>query len=275
MEYSDYLAKYNEVRKYRETSLDNHGFLKQFYYHSIIDSNLIKLDSILKNGILSKSLLENRKLPLVTTEGCLNNDVVSLSEYNDKVMFSPMYESYARYVLSTISLMVDKNITTTKVEETNDSFDDELHTKNSISNKNIKGILLPEHLSNKTIDKVKPIAHNINCYNELYLNNWIEYIESFFGKKVDKKTILNSLRELYKILEKYDNEEKWLSYALKEQKSYSGINLDDVLANMLKELWEDKLKLNNPKYIDVVSTINENKYPIYEIGIMQLKKINK
>ena len=39
----------------------NHIFFKQYYYHAIIDLNLIKLDNILQYGILSKKLIENNK----------------------------------------------------------------------------------------------------------------------------------------------------------------------------------------------------------------------
>ena len=268
----DFLLKYNEIKKYRETSLDNHGFLKQHYYHSIIDLNLIKLDLILKYGILSRDNLINSKLPLITIDNVAIDNVISISEYNDAIMFDPMYESFSKYALSSLTIMLDKNL---EKEELSTLFFDEYYVKDYIDKSYIKGIIVPEHISNKSLLETKPLANNVNCYKIEYIDNWIKCMELYFGKKIDKSKIINSLKELTKILNSYKVDEKYLINALIEQKNINGYNFDNILASIIKELWEEKLKINNPKYIDIIKILNNNEHPIYEMGVMQLKKINK
>ena len=57
------MDKNRDIRRYINTVKDNQNFFKNYYYHSLIELNLKKLDSILKNGILCKNLIESKGLP--------------------------------------------------------------------------------------------------------------------------------------------------------------------------------------------------------------------
>lgn len=273
--------KDHDIKKYKNIVQSNHSFFKQFYYHSIIDSNLIKFDSILENGILTKKMIEYSGLPTLYTHSADDydskngNDFISLTQYTNKTSLSLMFESFAWHTLSSLSLMIDKNIKTTSIGDKETYFDDEIFSSLTISTDNIKGILLPDILSNKSFDRICPLANDLTCYTRGYINNWIYQVEEYFNQTIDKEKILGSVNELWDILNKDGSPEKWFNYALERQKYNTGSNVNEVLANIIKELWENKLKLENPKFIDVVKIINDDRYPIYEIKEKELVKILK
>ena len=273
--------KDHDIKKYKNIVQSNHSFFKQFYYHSIIDSNLIKFDSILENGILTKKMIEYSGLPTLYTHSADDydskngNDFISLTKYTNKSTLSSMFESFAWHTLSSLSLMIDKNIKTTSIGDKEIYFNDEIFSSLTISTDNIKGILLPDILSNKSFDRICPLANDLTCYTRNYLNNWIYQVEEYFNQTIDKEKILGSVNELWDILNKDGSPEKWFNYALERQKYDTGSNVNEVLANIIKELWQNKLKLENPKFIDVVKIINDDRYPIYEIKEKELVKILK
>ena len=55
------MKKY-DIGQYIDTVKDNDDFFGNYYFHSIIDLNLVKLDYILKYGILSRKEIEELKL---------------------------------------------------------------------------------------------------------------------------------------------------------------------------------------------------------------------
>ena len=273
--------KDHDIKKYKNIVQSNHSFFKQFYYHSIIDSNLIKFDSILENGILTKKMIEYSGLPTLYTHSADDydskngNDFISLTQHTNKTSLSLMFESFAWHTLSSLSLMIDKNIKTTSIGDKETYFDDEIFSSLTISTDNIKGILLPDILSNKSFDRICPLSNDLTCYTRNYLNNWIYQVEEYFNQTIDKEKILGSVNELWDILNKDGSPEKWFNYALERQKYDTGSNVNEVLVNIIKELWQNKLKLENPKFIDVVKIINDDRYPIYEIKEKELVKILK
>ena len=54
------MKKY-DIGQYIDTVKDNDDFFRNYYFHSIIDLNLVKLDYILKYGILSRKEIEELK----------------------------------------------------------------------------------------------------------------------------------------------------------------------------------------------------------------------
>lgn len=50
-----------DIGQYIDTVKDNDDFFRNYYFHSIIDLNLVKLDYILKYGILSRKEIEGIK----------------------------------------------------------------------------------------------------------------------------------------------------------------------------------------------------------------------
>ena len=56
------MDKNRDINRYINTIKENQDFFEKYYYHSLIDLNLIKLDSILQNGILCKYLIESNNI---------------------------------------------------------------------------------------------------------------------------------------------------------------------------------------------------------------------
>ena len=110
------MDKNRDISRYINTVKDNQNFFKNYYYHSLIDLNLIKLDSILKNGILCKNLIESKGLPQLYThlgedyDSKNGNSFVSLTKYSSKTTFNELFESFPLHTLTCLSLLVDKDI---------------------------------------------------------------------------------------------------------------------------------------------------------------------
>lgn len=277
------MEKPRNIGKYINTIRNNTDFFSQYYFHSLIDLNLIKLDSILKNGILSKKLIETNKLVNLYTHNGLDfdskngYDYISLSEYLPTCEFSQMFESFAIHTMTSLSLMVDKNISIQREGERKTYFDDEIFCKDKIEKDFLVGIILPDNLSNMTIDKVNCLPSDYSCYTKRYLNNWCRCIEDYFHIKITTeqlKKIKLSQQQLMDIAEEYEDPTRWIHSALRTQQNQYGEDLKDVLASVLREFWTKKLNIENPTYLEAIIKINKGTLPIYEIKEKCLKKIN-
>ena len=265
------MKKNRNINDYKDTVRSNSDFFKKYYYHSIIDSNLIKLDCILKYGILSKKLIERNNLIKSYThqendfDSKNGSEYISLSEYSDNCEFSQMFESFSLHTLTSLSLLVDRDIDVLSVGDKETYFDDEIFIKDKIDRVKISGIILPSHLSNQKVSDTCFLANDLSCYTKRYINNLIDYIEKYFNRKIDREKIFISLNNLWNILEEYESPERWVDSAHVTQKKRYGIDFRDELATMLNELWSERINISNPNYIDIVKYIN-NDLPIYEIG---------
>ena len=277
------MKKIRNNNKYIVTVKNNSDFFLKYYYHSLIDLNLVKLDLILKNGILSKKLIEQKKLVNLYTHPANDYDskngnmYVSLTEYKSDSSFSEMFESFALHTLSSTSILVNKKINIEKEGEKETFFDDEVFCFNCVNKDKIEGIILPEHLTNLYINEVNCLPNDLSCYTRAYINNWIYNMETYFKDKItsdELKKIKSSLIELWDILGHYESPEKWIASALESQQSIYGEDIKDILASILQKLWSKKLNIKNPKYIDVINQINKQELPIYEIKQKSLKRIN-
>lgn len=45
----------------------------------------------------------------------------------------------------------------------------------------------------------------------------------------------------------------------------------DVLSSIIDELWQEKTKITNPTYIEIIKYLN-NDLPVYEIGLEKVIK---
>lgn len=277
------MNKIRNTNSYIDTVKNNNDFFLKYYYHSLIDLNLVKLDLILKNGILSKNLIEQKKLVnLYTHQGDdydskNGNNYVSLTEYKSDCAFSEMFESFAYHTLSSTSILVNKNINIEKEGERQTFFDDEIFCLNNVNKDNLVGIMLPEHLTNLYISEVNCLPNDLSCYTKSYINNWIYNMETYFNEKLtsnDLKEIKITLEQLWDIFKHYESPEKWVASAIESQHRVYGVDIKDVLALILENLWSKKLNIKDPKYIDVLMKINEENLPIYEIKQKSLKRIN-
>lgn len=277
------MDKNRNIDKYIDTVKENGDFFKQYYYHSLIDLNLIKLDTIMQHGILSKELIECNKLPNIYTHSSYDfdskngNSFISLTEYTDDCRFSQMFESFPYHTMTTLSLMIDKEIVISKTGEKETYFDDEIFCYQKVDKSKIKGIILPEHLSNLKINEVNCLANDYYCFTRGYINNWLKCTEDYFGIKIPVYYIDElkvSYAQLCEIIKEFGSPEKWIATIIKRQREKYGKDIKDVLANILQYLWSLKYDIENPKYIDVIMLLNKDNLPVYEIKEKCLRKIN-
>ena len=277
------MDKIRDIKKYISTVQENHDFFKQYYYHALIDLNLIKLDTILKYGILSKQLIERNKLANIYTHSSCDFDskngdmFVSLSEYTDDCSFSTMFESFSLHTLTSLSLLINKQIYVSREGARQTYFDDEIFCFQSIDKSKIEGIMLPEHLSKLAINQVNCLPNDLSCYTRSYINNWLKCTENYFRQKIPCSYIDElkvSHEQLWNIIEQYESPEKWIESSIKIQRKEYGKDLKDVLGDILQYLWSLKYEIKNPKYLDIIEMLNKQNLPIYEIKEKCLKKVN-
>lgn len=277
------MDKIREIKKYVDTVKQNNEFFKNYYFHSILDLNLIKLDAILQYGILSKKLIEYNHLPSLYTHSSDDPDskngdtFISLTEYTDECCFSTLFESFSLHTLTSLSLLINKEINVSKEGIRQTYFDDEIFCLSSIDKSKIEGIILPEHLSNLMISEVNCLPNDLSCFTKSYINNWLKCTEKYFEDKIPSSYISElkiSHEQLWNIIEEYESPEKWINSAIQTQRKKYGQDLKDILANILQYFWSRKYGLINPKYLDIIMILNKQNLPIYEIKEKCLKKIN-
>lgn len=272
-----------DIGQYIDTVRNNDEFFRKHYFHSIIDLNLVKLDYILNYGILSRKEIERLKLLsfYVHRSGsyeCKNGmDYISLVDY-DKLYkityekeptFSQMFEAFSLHTLTSLSLMIDRNIKVSEFGIRESNFDDEVFALKKINREDIKGIILPEHLINKPLKDISFLPGDEYCYTFKSLNHLLNCLEIYFNKKINRKKLLESTEEVWNIA--YELERLSITQAIKCQKERHGIDMRDILSSIIHELWEDKTKIDNPTYIDIIRYLNKD-LPVYEIGSKELIK---
>lgn len=273
------MEKNCNIEKYRETVLGNEDFFKNYYYHSIIDLNLVKLDSILRNGILSKDLIESNNLPAIYTHQAKSSDskngssYVSLSMYNEKGELNQLFSSFAFHTLTSVSVLINKDIKVCNSGERMSFFNDEVFKYGSVKPSNIEGIIYPEHLGKLKISEICCLPRDMSCYTEDAISMWIDDMERYFNRLLPREDIMASFYQLNEIINQYS----YVAYGylvINEQRKKFGTDLIDVLASALEECWINKFHMSSPTFENVILNINDGYYPIYEIKKKSLKKIN-
>ena len=277
------MEKNRDIKKYIDTVKNNKDFFKKYYYHSLIDLNLIKLDTILKYGILSKRLIEKNNLASIYTHSSDDfdskngNTFISLSKYDDNCTFNGLFESFPLHTLTSLSLLVNKAIKVSKDGEKQTFFDDEIFCLDLIEKNKLEGIILPEHLSNLNISEVNPLPSDLSCYTRSYLNHWIKCVENYFRQTIPDnfiKELKISYENFWDIADEYECPEKWVEGIISTQRERNGKDIKDILAGILDYLWKVKYQTNSFKYIEIIDRLNSDNLPIYEIKEKSLKKIN-
>lgn len=272
----------NKIRRpydYIDTVREHDSFFKSYYYHSVIDLNLVKLDSILQHGILCKAEIEEKQLPGIYTHSARDfdskngNTFVSLAEYSDETAFLEMFESFTVHTLSCVSLLVDKRVSVVSEGERETFFDDEVFCYQGVPKNAILGIILPEHLVNLKISQVCCLTSDIDNYRKRYVEHWILEMEKYFGEKIDQEFLLSKVIELGTIFEEVSRPERWVSSCLENQRKKFGCDLIDALAMELERLWLRRIGVDTLKYIEAIDYINRESLPVYEIGKKSLKRI--
>lgn len=268
---------YQIYREYLETLKNNRYFFGNYYYHAVIDFNLIKLDSILKNGILPKNAIEQNHLPNIYTHSSFSNyskngsKYISLTKYDDRELYQ-YFDSFALHTLTSISLLIDKGITINNEGERETNFRDEIFSER-IYPSSIKGILVPSHIINSKINELPSLCNEMGCYTKLYLNNLICVIETYFDSTIDKQKIYKSLEKFWSIARKYKDPQKCISSILEIQQASFGMDLQDIISSEIAKKWMDLLNVSSATSLDIIKYLNANNLPIYELSQKTLKKV--
>lgn len=257
------------------------SFFLKYYYHSIVDRNLIKLDLMLQHGILSEyQQMENSIACLYTeardTTQCANgSDKISISYFDGKDDLLRFFSGFATHVMNRPSILLNKSsIETIKPDTSSAAFDDELFVKDKIDITSFEGILLPNHLLNLKMSDIKPMFKNIRYSNLEYITSWILMVECYFKTNIDKEYILNLCKQLFEIhVKETDCRPGTIDDALNIQQERCGINIEEYMRNVIGNLWNMKLNQKAVTYLDVVDYINKDKYPIYVLDEARARKI--
>ena len=272
-----------DISQYIDTVRDNDDFFRNYYFHSIIDLNLVKLDYILKYGILSRKQIEELKIlsfyvhSIRSYDSKNGMDYVSLvdydklyrTQYGDKPSFSQLFEAFALHTLTSVSLMIDRSVEVNEVGVLESLFDDEIFAHEKIIREDVKGIILPEHLTNKQLKDIPFLPGDAYCYTPKAINHLLDCLEIYFDKKICREELLKSVGQAWDIA--YESSRPSITSAVKEQRKRYGIDMKDVLSSIIHELWKEKTGINNPTYIEIIKYLNKD-LPVYEIGSKKLIK---
>lgn len=271
------------IGQYIDTVRKNDDFFRNYYFHSIIDLNLVKLDYILNYGILSRKEIEKLKLLSfyvhnIRSYECKNGmDYISLvdydklyhNEFKEEPSFSQLFEAFSLHTLTSLSLMVDKNINVNEKGVLESLFDDEVFATDKINPESIRGIILPEHLIDKQIKDISFLPGDASCYTTKAINHLIDCLEIYFDERIDRRELLESVEQAWSIAN--ESVRPSITSAVKEQNKRYGKDMRDVLSSIIHELWEYKTSINNPTYLEIIKYLNAD-LPIYEIGQKELIK---
>lgn len=273
-----------DIGCFRDTVRSNDSFFRSYLFHSIIDLNLIKLDYILEHGILSRRYIEARNLlsfyvHSLRSYDCKNGfDYISLVDYDklanssEGCTFSNMFEAFSLHTLTSLSVMLDRDIELFEKGELESLFDDEVFAKDEISNSHIKGIILPNYLTNKKLNEIPFLPGDYFCYTLKSINHLVDCMEVYFNRKIPRDILIDSVKQLWEINDK-NFERPSIKWSLDIQREMYGLDMKDILSEIISYLWCEKLQKDNLTYMDVIKSINNDRYPIYEIG-KALKKVN-
>lgn len=278
------MKKCYDFKDYQNTIAENEQFFRAYYFHSIIDLNLVKLDSILKYGILSRHEIERLKLISFYTHdisdyNCKNGlEYISLVDYDKLLKIEPLknqslnnlFDAFALHTLTSLSLLVDKNITTIKNDSLISYFDDEVFAYDKIDKSHLKGILLPNYLASKELKDIPFLPNDPHSYTLESINHLLDFLDNYFNTSIDRTKLLNATAEAWHIANEFSR--PVISSALEIQKTRYGIDMLDVLSSLMQELWSCKTKISYPTYIDIIKYLNHDELPIYEVVEMKLTK---
>lgn len=268
-----------DYRDYEECAKENFDFFQQYKYHSIVDLNLIKMAKVLENGIICRKNLKEYCLytePL-NSYACKNgSEYISLSICDGNFPLNPLFDAFAMHALASPTIMIKNDIETQKVG-LREGFDDEIFALGDVSKNNFEGILLPEHLCTKLMSDIAPFFNNCKCLKKEYVEAWITLVENYFQRKIDREKIINMACELDKMSLKYFHAhctpDTAATRSLEEQKQCYGQDLNEMMALVAQQLWNEKLNQDDVTYIDVIKYINKEELPIHIITKKKIKRI--
>ncbi|MBQ6282805.1 MAG: hypothetical protein IJK66_04670 [Bacilli bacterium] len=234
--------------------------------HSI-GFNPYKLESILRNGILSKKQADSIGVALTKNYFGYN--------FDDKVsMTRPMYSNSEdptsilyTWVPKSISFIVENQ---DFIYDTNDAYynhSDEVFVQDIVPSKNIVGLIIPEKYQNYLISDLPMIAIKSTSYANIKgtCDELINYLRTM-NHEIDKDEYKELLRELHLTITELNGDRE--NDELKEDFLDIKIAINEFIARETQIAFDKVLKKEGTTLIDMVTYINDKTLglPFYGVG---------
>jgi len=251
----------------------NYNYNQNTLFHSI-NFNLVKFESILKNGILSKkeaeelnSLYELLGLPLIpyakNYEGSNKNEYISMVAY-ELINEEDPTSAYSLYTQQGISFIIENTKFLIDKTKYNIHRQDEVWVEKIIPKENIKGIIIPQEYQDKLLNELTYLSLISSKYENIYSNYQLirDYLKEY-NYTIDEETskkYLNQIKLLSLFIQTTDikNEPKeymennrYFKELLIEFNSFIAYHISNCFKNIynqdltIKELIEKLIEKNN------------------------------
>lgn len=248
----------------------------EYYYHSITDNNLIKLDLILNFGILSKELQFEKGLaiPYASEQYGGNEKYVFLTEFNDCSCFA-LSSEVLKNLMKKVSLVVKKEFLRKEKEVKGcyyPIYSDEVLIKDMVDRKNIIGIMVPSALLDKQIRELTCFGRSESCYTKENFSNYFRLLNDYFNVNVDKTEIKEKFASIMSFLNMCKARSNLID-DISELSCHriSGMSFLSYLSLIMQECWNKKLGLNYDVAVRDIVIYIKNKNPdliiFNELGI--------
>lgn len=236
-----------------------------FYYHSI-DIDFARLYSILNYGIVSKNIAQEKNIEYYYrnyTHSSSRDDFICVNHFPRTIfryykIENELYDFNANKICFIIDDVdaLEKQVCNKRMYYTN-----ERHILNQINLSQIKGILIREVDAKKSI---QDIAFNYKYTDQEFFENKVFLTISFFRRLFGSFINLNQLYFLIGKLRgnNFFNQSPEIIMELISKEMRNSINL--MLSSILKKEY--------PTLLDVVSYINNDRFPIYIMNRYDIKK---
>lgn len=228
------------------------------FYHSV-GFNIVKLDSILRNGLMS---LENAKKENISYsrsyEGYNLKDTISLvREIYTNIDTDGAYKKYISKGI-TISMELPLDMVIYDRSERIINHPDEVLGKDYIANEYFSSLIIPNEYADYSIEELPILTLNSTSYQNIKdtSDNIVQYVENALHGKVDKEEyndLLNELKYTIKALNE-DINDKELNDDFLEIKYELNCFLTELINNAFKKY----INKENITIYDIVEYINSN-----------------
>lgn len=216
-----------------------------------IGFDLIRLQGILSNGILSQRTAEGRGIDITRNYGGYNlNDNISVAE-SPAINKTYNFGAFENYIANGISFVID-GVPTLKAREGSKGYSgypDEVFVLGSIPKENITGMMIPEAMLDLPLSKLSLGLEKMG-YN--YIDNRCRKIIQDLGTECDFEEDTSRLEELIK--QKSELEESNLGYSeeysQKRQKIFD--QMEEYMQEYIEKAYSKKFNIPSPTLRDIL-----------------------
>lgn len=229
----------------------------EVFYHSV-GFNIVKLDSILRHGLMSQKKANEDKVSFARSYSGYNlDDTISLV----RGIYSSLDEegAYKKYITSgiTIEMFLSLDEVFYDVKDRYFNYYDEVLGKDYIPKEKFSSIVIPKEYEDYSLTDLPILTLSSTSYQNIKdtSDNIISYIENTLNSKVEKEEyndLLNELKLTIKALS-LDTEDKELQESFMDIKYELNCFLTESLTNAFKPL----IKRENITILDIVTYIND------------------